>query len=55
LTARLYQENTDLEEDDAGYRGVLADPRVVTGFRAQWKEVIYPIITNKSKGSRLWI
>src|SRR5256886_15354995 len=36
------------------YRGVLADPRVVTGFRAQWKEMIYPIITNKSKGSRLW-
>src|SRR5258708_39772991 len=36
------------------YRSVLADPRVVTGFRAQWKEMIYPIITNKSKGSRLW-
>lgn len=32
----------------------LADPRVVAGFRVQWKEVIYPIITNRSKGSHLW-
>ncbi len=36
------------------YRGVLADPRVVSGFRVQWKEMVYPIITTKSKGSRLW-
>ena len=32
----------------------LADPRVVAGFRAQWKEIVYPIITLRSKGSRLW-
>ena len=36
------------------YRKVLADPRVVSGFRQQWKEMVYPIITVKSKGSRLW-
>src|SRR5579871_6805934 len=32
----------------------LADPRVVSGFRREWKEMIYPIITTRSKGSRLW-
>ncbi len=32
----------------------MADPRVVAGFRAAWKEMIYPIITNRSKGSKLW-
>ena len=32
----------------------LADPRVVSGFRREWKEMIYPIITRRSKGSRLW-
>ena len=32
----------------------LADPRVVTGFRCEWKEMVYPIITLRSKGSRLW-
>jgi len=36
------------------YRRVLADPRVVAGFKSQWKEMVYPIITNRSKGSHLW-
>jgi amino acid adenylation domain-containing protein len=35
-------------------RQYLADPRVVAGFRVQWKEMIYPIITSRSKGSHLW-
>jgi amino acid adenylation domain-containing protein len=36
------------------YRKALADPRAVSGFRPQWKEMIYPIVTDRSKGSRLW-
>ena len=36
------------------YRPVLADPRVVAGFRAEWKEMVYPIVTVRSQGSRLW-
>jgi amino acid adenylation domain-containing protein len=36
------------------YREVLADPRIVSGFRPQWKEMIYPIVTDRSKGSRVW-
>ncbi|HUY12929.1 MAG TPA: amino acid adenylation domain-containing protein [Terriglobia bacterium] len=36
------------------YRQPLADPRVVSGFRSQWKELVYPIVTVRSKGSRLW-
>ncbi len=36
------------------YRPVLADPRVVAGFRAEWKDIVYPINTVRSKGSRLW-
>ncbi len=36
------------------YRGPLADPRVVSGFRAQWKEMVYPVTTVRSQGSRLW-
>jgi len=36
------------------YRTNLADPRVVSGFRLQWKEMIYPIIVEKSSGSKLW-
>jgi acyl transferase domain-containing protein/glutamate-1-semialdehyde aminotransferase/non-ribosomal peptide synthetase component F len=36
------------------HRRELADPRVVSGFRSQWKEIVYPIVTNRSQGSRLW-
>lgn len=36
------------------HRRVLADPRAVSGFRAEWKEMIYPIVTDRSGGSRLW-
>lgn len=36
------------------YRTHLADPRVVSGFRSVWKEMVYPILTLRSKGSRLW-
>ncbi len=36
------------------YRPVLADPRAAAGFRSQWKELIYPIIVDKSAGSNLW-
>ena len=36
------------------YRPSLADPRAVAGFRVQWKEMVYPIVTNRSQGSKLW-
>lgn len=36
------------------YRSVLADPRAAAGFRLGWKELIYPIIAQKSAGSKLW-
>lgn len=35
-------------------RELVADPRVVSGFRPLFKEVIYPIVVNKSKGAYLW-
>ncbi|MDX1694693.1 MAG: aminotransferase class III-fold pyridoxal phosphate-dependent enzyme, partial [Ketobacteraceae bacterium] len=36
------------------HRKHLADPRTVSGFNPEWKEIIFPIVTNKSKGSKLW-
>jgi glutamate-1-semialdehyde aminotransferase/malonyl CoA-acyl carrier protein transacylase len=35
-------------------RGHLADPRSVAGFRQIWKEMVYPIVVNRSLGSKLW-
>jgi len=36
------------------YRAPHADPRVVSGFRAEWKEMVYPIVIERSAGSHLW-
>jgi glutamate-1-semialdehyde aminotransferase/acyl carrier protein len=35
-------------------RAHMADPRVVSGFRPLTKELVYSIVANRSKGSRLW-
>ncbi len=35
-------------------RSVLADPRSANGFRAEWKEMVYPLHVERSKGSKLW-
>ena len=32
----------------------MADPRVVSGFKPETKEIVYSIVVNKSKGCRLW-
>lgn len=36
------------------HRKHLADPRSVSGFNPAWKEIIFPIVTVKSRGSKLW-
>ncbi|HET7595568.1 MAG TPA: aminotransferase class III-fold pyridoxal phosphate-dependent enzyme [Burkholderiales bacterium] len=38
----------------AEHRAHLADPRTVAGFRPLWKEIVYPIVVNRSAGARLW-
>ncbi|MEO0415276.1 MAG: aminotransferase class III-fold pyridoxal phosphate-dependent enzyme, partial [Verrucomicrobiota bacterium] len=35
------------------YRASHADPRTASGFNRIWKEMVYQIVTNRSKGSRL--
>ena len=54
LIARCTKRTPKSKSMTQQYRSHLADPRVVSGFRAQWKEMVYPILTVRSKGSRLW-
>lgn len=54
LIERVTQRTGKSKSFTEKYRGVLADPRVVSGFRDQWKEMVYPIVTDRSKGSRIW-
>ncbi|MEO8459069.1 MAG: amino acid adenylation domain-containing protein [Dokdonella sp.] len=35
------------------HRRRMADPRVVTGFNPLWKELVYPIVVERSKGARM--
>ena len=35
-------------------RARFSDPRTVSSFRQYWKEAVYPIIVERSSGSRLW-
>ncbi|MCU0681424.1 MAG: amino acid adenylation domain-containing protein [Polyangiaceae bacterium] len=35
-------------------RSRLADPRVVTGFKPMWKEIVYPLVVARSEGAYIW-
>jgi amino acid adenylation domain-containing protein len=54
LIDRVSRRTTKSKTFTQEYRKVLADPRVVSGFRPQWKEMIYSIVTDRSQGSRIW-
>ncbi len=36
------------------HRQIMADPRVVSGFKPLTKELIYPLVIERSAGNRLW-
>jgi amino acid adenylation domain-containing protein len=36
------------------HRPHMADPRVVSGFRPLTKEIVYPLVIERSKGAHLW-
>jgi acyl transferase domain-containing protein/glutamate-1-semialdehyde aminotransferase/acyl carrier protein len=52
---QLYSRRTrQSKELTSQHRPHLSDPRSNAGFRQHWKEIIYPIVTERSLGSRLW-
>ena len=54
LIARYVAKTPESKRLTQEGRRHLADPRVVAGFRPHWKEMVYPIITDRASGSRLW-
>jgi glutamate-1-semialdehyde aminotransferase/malonyl CoA-acyl carrier protein transacylase/acyl carrier protein len=36
------------------HRKHFCDPRSISGFHPQWKEIVYPIVSERSKGSKIW-
>src|SRR5439155_25060336 len=54
LIKRYTRRTAKSKELTAAHRSHLADPRAVAGFRAEWKEMVYPIVSVRSSGSKLW-
>ena len=51
---RYVRKTRGSKELTQAHREVFADPRAVAGFRRDWKELIYPLAVERSKGSRMW-
>ena len=54
FTARYNAKTQKSKEFTERHREVMADPRVVTGFNPIWKELVYPIVVDRSAGAHLW-
>jgi amino acid adenylation domain-containing protein len=54
LIARFNAKTQESKRLTQRFRSRLSDPRSVAGFRQQWKELVYPIWSDRSKGSKLW-
>ncbi|ACC70854.1 hybrid non-ribosomal peptide synthetase/type I polyketide synthase [Paraburkholderia phymatum] len=54
LTTRYSARTPQSKSRTQSYRPVLADPRTASGFREEWKELVYPIVAQRSKGSKIW-
>ncbi|WP_231490789.1 polyketide synthase [Pedobacter sp. Leaf170] len=54
LTKRYNEKTKGSKAYTQQHRPHMADPRVVSGFKPATKELVYSIVINKSKGSRVW-
>lgn len=54
LIARYTRATSESKHFAADHRAHFADPHAVAKFRREWKEMIYPIIAERSEGSRIW-
>jgi acyl transferase domain-containing protein len=54
LIDRYTQHTPKSKQFAATHRAYLADPRTVSGFNPTVKEMVYPIVVDRSSGSKLW-
>jgi len=52
--ARYTQRTPRSKQLAAENRPFLADPRSAAGFKQLWKEMVYPLVTTRSDGSKVW-
>ncbi len=54
LTKAYETKNARSKTFTQEHRRHLADPRSASGFRADWKEMVFPIVCDHSKGAYIW-
>ncbi|WOI51991.1 non-ribosomal peptide synthetase [Parvularcula sp. LCG005] len=54
LTKRYNAKTKGSKERTQRDRQYHADPRTASGFNSRWKEIVYPIVVERSLGARLW-
>jgi amino acid adenylation domain-containing protein len=54
LVLAYSNRNQGSKQFTQAHRASLADPRTASGFRAEWKEMIFPVVCHRSKGARIW-
>ncbi len=54
LIARVCDKTAASKAHADKYRKVHADPRSASGFRPEWKEMVFSMVVEKSSGSKLW-
>ena len=54
LIARYTKRTAESKKLAIKNRPILADPRSVGGFKQLWKDMVYPIFTTHSDGSKVW-
>ncbi|MEI6278563.1 MAG: amino acid adenylation domain-containing protein [Verrucomicrobiae bacterium] len=53
LIARYTKRTAASKRYTADHRAHYADPRAVSGFQSLWKEMVYPIVSESSAGSKI--
>jgi amino acid adenylation domain-containing protein len=54
LTAELNSRTANSKVFAEHNRRHLADARATAGFRLDWKQMVYPIVADRSSGSKIW-
>lgn len=54
LTERVLSKTPSSKALTAEHRDHFADPRAVGGFKQLWKEIVYPVAVDRSKGAYMW-
>lgn len=54
LMVRYIKRTPESKRQAQEHRSYLADPRTVSGFTPLTKEMVYPLVVDRSQGSRLW-